>query len=97
MAKVHPNIKEYCIATGVEVTNDGKDKNWVLTVRRKPLLFNYSDFMVFDEEGNLLFRVDNYSSGRAGRFDRSQKQSLGDNWTVCDGEDAADRVYFVKK
>ncbi|XP_074556679.1 protein LURP-one-related 8-like [Curcuma longa] len=109
MAKVHPNTEAYCIAGGVEVAGDGKDKSRVLTVWRKSLLFSCSGFTVFDEEGNLVFRVDNYGSGRAGEVVlmdadgkplltvRRKKLSLGENWKVYDGEDAVDPVYSVKK
>lgn len=35
-----------------------------VTVWRKSLLFNGNGFTVFDSEGNLALRVDNYASGR---------------------------------
>ncbi|KAG6510068.1 protein LURP-one-related 8-like [Zingiber officinale] len=109
MAKVHPNTEAYCAAGGVEVADEGKDKSRVLTVWRKSLLFNCRGFTVFDEEGNLVFRVDNYGSGRAGEVVlmdadgkplltvRRKKLSLGENWKIYDGEDAVDPVYSVKK
>ncbi|KAG6509822.1 protein LURP-one-related 8-like [Zingiber officinale] len=108
MAKVHPNTEEYCIA-GVEVARDRKDMSRVLTVWRKSLLFSCSGFTVFDDVGNLVFRVDNYGSGRAGEVVlmdaagkplltvRRKKLSLGENWKIYNGEDAADPVYSVKK
>ncbi|KAG6513127.1 hypothetical protein ZIOFF_023435 [Zingiber officinale] len=92
MANVHPKTEVYCIVGGVKVANNGKDKSRVLTMRRKSLLFSCSGFTVFNEEGNLVFRVDNYDSGRAG-----EKLSLDENWTRYDGEDAVDPVYSVKK
>ncbi|XP_074582248.1 protein LURP-one-related 8-like [Curcuma longa] len=108
MAKVHPNTEEYCIPS-VEVAGDRKDKSRVLTVWRKSLLFSCSGFTVFDDEGNLVFRVDNYGSGRAGevvlmdaagkplRTVRRKKLSLGGNWKIYNGEEAVNPVYSVKK
>ncbi|XP_074585288.1 protein LURP-one-related 8-like [Curcuma longa] len=108
MAKVHPNTEENCV-DGVEVAGDRKDKSRVLTVWRKSLLFGCSGFTVFDEEGNLVFRVDNYGCGRAGEVVlmdaagkplltvRRKKLSLGENWKVYNGEDSVDPVCSVKK
>ncbi|XP_042374950.1 protein LURP-one-related 8-like [Zingiber officinale] len=109
MANVHPKTEVYCIVGGVKVANNGKDKSRVLTMRRKSLLFSCSGFTVFNEEGNLVFRVDNYDSGRAGEVvlmdvngksahhSMKGKLSLDENWTRYDGEDAVDPVYSVKK
>ncbi|KAG6522399.1 protein LURP-one-related 8-like [Zingiber officinale] len=109
MAKVHPNTEENCVDS-IEVDAGGrKDKSRVLTVWRKSLLFGCRGFTVFDEEGNLVFRVDNYGSGRAGEIVlmdaagkplltiRRKKLSLGENWKVYNGEDAVDPLYSVKK
>lgn len=38
----------------------------VLTVWKKSLLFNSDGFTVFDANGDLVFRVDNYAAGNKG-------------------------------
>ncbi|KVD98150.1 protein LURP-one-related 8-like, partial [Cynara cardunculus var. scolymus] len=70
----------------------------VFTVWKKSLLFNYDGFPVFDSNGNLVFRVDNYVTGGNGEivlmdaFGRSvvtigrKRKSLSDTWQVYDGE-----------
>ncbi|KVD98177.1 protein LURP-one-related 8-like [Cynara cardunculus var. scolymus] len=70
----------------------------VFTVWKKSLLFNYDGFPVFDSNGNLVFRVDNYVTGGNGEivlmdaFGRSvvtigrKRISLSDTWQVHDGE-----------
>ena len=40
----------------------------VLTVWKKSLLFNCDGFTVFDSNGNLVFRVDNYVPGGDGEI-----------------------------
>ncbi|XP_074591564.1 protein LURP-one-related 8-like [Curcuma longa] len=108
MAKVHPNMEAFNCIADVEVYSDRKDEK-VLTVWRKSLLFSCSGFTVFDNEGNLVFRVDNYGSGRAGEIVlmdaagkplltvRRKKLSLGEKWKIYDGEGADNPVYSVKK
>ncbi|KAF8407325.1 hypothetical protein HHK36_006452 [Tetracentron sinense] len=81
----------------------------VLTVWKKSLLFNGNGFTVFDANGNLVFRVDNYVSGNKGEIllmdaagkplltIRRKRLSVGDNWLVFDGETAVNPLFSVKK
>lgn len=39
-----------------------KNQSTMLTVWKKSLLFNCDGFTVFDAQGNLVYRVDNYRS-----------------------------------
>ncbi|RWV80422.1 hypothetical protein GW17_00058309 [Ensete ventricosum] len=61
MPKVHPNAAAAAESATAEASCDGRAM--ALTVWRKSLLFNGNGFTVFDSKGNLVFRVDNYSSG----------------------------------
>ncbi|KAF7845178.1 protein LURP-one-related 8-like [Senna tora] len=70
----------------------------VLTVWKKSLLLSCNGFTVFDRQGNLVFRVDNYSArskdeillmdaaGTPLLTIRRKKLSLGDKWLVFEGE-----------
>ncbi|WOL17092.1 hypothetical protein Cni_G25881 [Canna indica] len=81
----------------------------VFTVWRKSLVFSCSGFTVFDAQGNLVFRVDNYASGSnselvlmdaAGKpllTVRRKKLSLGEKWSIYNGEEAVDPRFTVKK
>ncbi|XP_072983390.1 protein LURP-one-related 8-like [Typha latifolia] len=88
----------------------GVDAAMVLTVWRKSLVLNGKGFAVFDAKGNLVFRVDNYASRNKGKVVlmdgfgkplltiRKKKLSLGDQWSIYDGEDvAAAPLFSVKK
>ncbi|XP_009417847.2 protein LURP-one-related 8 isoform X1 [Musa acuminata AAA Group] len=66
MPKVHPNAAAAAESPTAEASCDGRARAaeaTALTVWRKSLLFNGNGFTVFDSKGNLVFRVDNYSSG----------------------------------
>nr|GLL17063.1 protein LURP-one-related 8 [Ipomoea trifida] len=118
MTKVHPNASSaiptaladeelpkpacHCLSSAPQPT--------VLTVWKKSLLFNCDGFTVFDDKGNLVYRVDNYydSSNRAeivlmdapgnSLFTiRRKRLSLADNWVVYDGETADRPLYSVRK
>ncbi|KAI3470334.1 hypothetical protein Pfo_026997 [Paulownia fortunei] len=82
----------------------------VLTVWKKSLLFNCDGFTVFDADGNLVYRVDNYMSGNKGEIflmdafgtslftiRRRKKLSLGDSWLVFEGETADNPRFLVRK
>ncbi|CDO98625.1 unnamed protein product [Coffea canephora] len=81
----------------------------VLTVWKKSLLFNCDGFTVFDAEGNLVFRVDNYMSGAKGEIVlmdasgkslltiRRKRLSIADNWLVFAGEEAVNPRFSVRK
>ncbi|KAG0469099.1 hypothetical protein HPP92_018427 [Vanilla planifolia] len=98
MTRVHPNspLFESPILNSSSVSEDLS----VLTVWQKSLLLNCSGFTVFDSNGNLKFRVDNYPSSNfseivlmdaAGKplFTLRRKWlSFADHWYVYDGEAA---------
>ncbi|CAA6656979.1 unnamed protein product [Spirodela intermedia] len=116
MAKVHPNStasssearRKKAEAPPSSSPESGGEAA-VLTVWRKSLLFNCSGFTVFDDKGNLFFRVDNYSSGKraevvlmdaAGRpllSIRRKRLSLSEQWLVYEGEDSTAPLFSVKK
>ncbi|CAH2074693.1 unnamed protein product [Thlaspi arvense] len=102
MAKVHPKGgKNPSLETGSEAS--------VLTVWKKSLMFSCNGFAVFDSNGDLVFRVDNYMHGNRGQIllmDASGKPlltirrkmlSLGDCWVVCEGETALKPQLTVRK
>ncbi|CAH2074700.1 unnamed protein product [Thlaspi arvense] len=61
MAKVHPKGgKNPSLETGSEAS--------VLTVWKKSLMFSCNGFAVFDSNGDLVFRVDNYMHGNRGQI-----------------------------
>ncbi|XP_020594223.1 protein LURP-one-related 8-like [Phalaenopsis equestris] len=82
-----------------------------LTVWRKSLLFNCNGFTVFDSNGNLVYRVDNYSkSGNqaeivlmdaAGKpcltIRRKTKLIWGEQWGIYEGESAANPRFSARK
>ncbi|KAI3892088.1 hypothetical protein MKW92_048148 [Papaver armeniacum] len=112
MPKIHPNSAA-AAAAAIESTRIPKqitDKQVeVLTVWKKSLLFNCNGFTVFDTNGNLVFRVDNYragnkteiflmdASGKTLLTIRRKKLSLTDNWMVFDGETSVNPRFLVKK
>ncbi|KAI3742805.1 hypothetical protein L1987_60501 [Smallanthus sonchifolius] len=81
----------------------------VLTVWKKSLLFNCHGFTVFDSNGNLVFRVDNYAAGTKAEIVlmdaaglslltiRRKRLSLLDNWLVYDGETTVNPRFTVTK
>ncbi|XP_071689852.1 protein LURP-one-related 8-like [Rutidosis leptorrhynchoides] len=110
MTKVHPNAivsKTRQPALVPEVVVDRSPL--VLTVWKKSLLFNCEGFTVYDSSGNLVFRIDNYTSGNKGEivlmdasgrslfFIRRKRLSLMDNWLVYDGETAVKPLFMVTK
>ncbi|CAL9782441.1 unnamed protein product [Musa acuminata subsp. burmannicoides] len=113
MTKVHPSNTIPDLEFPEPAGARRKDSNTVvLTVWRKSLLFSCSGFTVFDAEGNLVFRVDNYGSGSTGeivlmdaagkpllttRRKVLQKLSFGATWVIYDGEDVVDPLFSVKK
>ncbi|CAF1700573.1 hypothetical protein F2Q70_00008583 [Brassica cretica] len=104
MTKVHPKFPN----TYEESLCDSKAAV-VLTVWRKSLLFNCDGFTVYNSNGNLVFRVDNYmnspkdnivlmdASGLPLLSIRRKKLSLGDCWAVYDGETQRDPIFTAKK
>jgi len=80
----------------------------VLTVWKKSLLFNCDGFTVFDNKGNLVFRVDNYAtgnkeivlmdaSGRSLLTIRRKRLSLTESWLVYDGETTVNPRFTMTK
>ncbi|CAN7115734.1 unnamed protein product [Brassica rapa subsp. narinosa] len=104
MTKVHPKFPN----TYEESLCDSKAAV-VLTVWRKSLLFNCDGFTVYNSNGNLVFRVDNYmnspkdnivlmdASGLPLLSIRRKKLSMGDCWAVYDGETQRDPIFTAKK
>ncbi|KAJ6797992.1 protein LURP-one-related 8-like [Iris pallida] len=113
MAKVYPNYpaidSSACSGSPPSLLLAGDGAETVMTVWRKSLLFNCKGFTVFDGKGNLLFRVDNYSSASNGEIVlmdasgkslltvRRKRLSLGENWLIYHGDEAAKPRFSVKK
>lgn len=73
MTKVYPNSANASIVPAYEppkLKTSGSDQEnaTVLTVWKKSLLLNCNGFTVFDNKGNLVFRVDNYLAGHKGEI-----------------------------
>ncbi|KAL0382550.1 UNVERIFIED_CONTAM: protein LURP-one-related 8 [Sesamum calycinum] len=110
MTKVYPNASPLPKPSGgcTKAAADDSSSR-VLTVWRKSLLFNCDGFTVFDADGNLVYRVDNYMSGNKGEIFlmdasgtslltiRRKKLSLTDSWLVYDGETADNPRFVVTK
>ncbi|KAL0452278.1 UNVERIFIED_CONTAM: protein LURP-one-related 8 [Sesamum latifolium] len=110
MTKVYPNASPLPKPSGgctkAAAADDSSPR--VLTVWRKSLLFNCDGFTVFDADGNLVYRVDNYMSGNKGEIFlmdaagtslltiRRKKLSLTDSWWF-DGETADNPRFVVTK
>lgn len=105
MTKIYPNkIDDRTVAAAV-AEGDSESESVVLTVWKKSLLFNCEGFTVFDPQGNLVYRVDNYMSASKGHIFlmdasgatlltiRRKRLALGDTWLLYDG-DTADRPIF---
>nr|XP_010931418.1 protein LURP-one-related 8 isoform X2 [Elaeis guineensis] len=111
--KVHPNAAAPALELPMPAIScrggvGGRQEVAVLTVWRKSLLFNCSGFTVFDANGSLVFRVDNYGSDSKGEvvlMDAAgkplltirRKLSLGDHWLIHNGEEAVNPRFSVKK
>ncbi|RZC82654.1 hypothetical protein C5167_045439 [Papaver somniferum] len=111
--KIYPNSTTTAAAatesTRIPKQISDKQQVEVLTVWKKSLLFNCNGFTVFDTNGNLVFRVDNYragnkteiflmdASGKTLLTIRRKKLSLTDNWMVFDGETSVNPRFLVKK
>lgn len=110
MTKVHPNATTVGSVSPKPPTKPClESKSLVLTVWKKSLLFNCDGFTVFDANGDLVFRVDNYISGNKGEIIlmdatgnslltiRRKRLSLSDQWLVFEGEEAAKPQLSVRK
>ncbi|KAG6537227.1 protein LURP-one-related 8-like [Zingiber officinale] len=114
MAKIHPNATPASNVSaespGAEPPCGGDGRTAVeLTVWRKSLLFNGNGFTVFDSEGNLVFRVDNYAVGSRNEIllmdadgkplhtIRRKRLSLGDQWLIYNAEETINPQFTVKK
>lgn len=62
MTKVYPNAVVSQTEQPLPVVGVSQTP-LVLTVWKKSLLFSCNGFTVFDSNGNLVFRVDNYTAG----------------------------------
>ncbi|XP_051121493.1 protein LURP-one-related 8-like [Andrographis paniculata] len=108
MAKVFPNAPS---APPPESCNRGQAaaESVLLTVWKKSLLFNGDGFTVFNAAGDLVYRVDNYITGKKGEIIlmdalgsplltiRRKRLSLEDTWLVFDGESADLRRFTARK
>ncbi|KAK4359536.1 hypothetical protein RND71_021765 [Anisodus tanguticus] len=111
MPKVYPNASSgtTSAAAAPKPLPDHANSSVVLTVWKKSLLFNCYGFTVFDNQGNLVFRVDNYNAGTKGEIVlmdasgnslltiRRKRLSLSESWLVFKGETAVDPLFSVKK
>ncbi|XP_038905122.1 protein LURP-one-related 8 [Benincasa hispida] len=89
MTKVFPNGPSSSCSDATET---------VLTVWKKSMLLNCEGFTVFNADGNLVYRVDNYLAGNKGEIllmdaagnplftIRRKRLSLADSWVVYEGE-----------
>ncbi|KAH7672422.1 LURP-one-related protein [Dioscorea alata] len=106
MTKVHPNSGDLPENGGREVITG---TTTTLTVWHKSLLFNCNGFTVYDDKGNLVFRVDNYSSTTSGEVVlmdaagkplltvRRKKLSLTDQWLIYNGEEMRNPRFTARK
>ncbi|XP_054782128.1 protein LURP-one-related 8 [Prosopis cineraria] len=111
MTKVHPNAAAAAsTSSNHEKTSSIDDEVPVaLTVWKKSLLLNCNGFTVFDCQGNLVFRVDNYSAqskdeillmdaaGTPLLTIRRKRLGLADKWLVFEGESGVKPRYSAKK
>ncbi|XP_059306893.1 protein LURP-one-related 8 [Lycium ferocissimum] len=110
MPKVYPNANAKGSAAAPKPLADNHGNSpVVLTVWKKSLLFNCDGFTVFDNKGNLVFRVDNYNAGTQGEIVlmdasgnslltiRRKRLSLSDCWLVFEGETDVHPLFSVKK
>ncbi|CAA3023745.1 LURP-one-related 8 [Olea europaea subsp. europaea] len=112
MTKVYPNNTSSATLSPPPKpinSSNGDANSVVLTVWKKSLLFNCDGFTVFDSNGNLVFRVDNYIAGNKGEIVlmdasgnslftiRRKRLSLGDSWLVFEGEKDVNPRYTVRK
>ncbi|ONK61725.1 uncharacterized protein A4U43_C08F32930 [Asparagus officinalis] len=108
MTKVYPNAPS-AESPSTPPSDLTADKEEVMTVWRKSLLFNCQGFTVFDGEGNLRFRVDSYSGGRNDEIVlmdscgkplfsiRRKRLSLTETWLIYDKEETVEPLSSVKK
>lgn len=109
MSKIHPDdVPKLTRRVVIDEKLYCKDSLTVLTVWKKSLLFSCSGFTVFDPNGNIVFRVDNYCSdsknevvlmnaaGIAILTMRRKKLSLRNEWQGFLGEfQAAQKPLFA--
>ncbi|XP_023527057.1 protein LURP-one-related 8 isoform X1 [Cucurbita pepo subsp. pepo] len=81
----------------------------VLTVWKKSMLLNCEGFTVFDANGNLAYRVDNYLAGNKAQIllmdaagnplftIRRKRLSLADSWVVYEGESGVNPRFSARK
>ncbi|XP_062073073.1 protein LURP-one-related 8 [Humulus lupulus] len=111
MTKIHPSSATAAItgSPAPSLVSESPNAAVVLTVWTKSLLFNCNGFTVYDCKGNIVYRVDNYVAGNKGEIVlmdaagksllsiRRKRLSLGDNWTVFDGDTTVNPRFSVKK
>ncbi|CAN8287256.1 unnamed protein product [Cochlearia groenlandica] len=106
MPKVHPKIPN---TYQESLCDHGKADAVVLTVWKKSLLFNCDGFTVYNSNGELVFRVDNYMNcsrdnivlmdgyGLPLLSIRRKRLSLGDCWMVYNGETERNSIFTARK
>lgn len=109
MTKIYPKAVSPLPCSNSGGWCDSDQEALVLTVWKKSLIFNCDGFTVFDADGRLVYRVDNYVSGNNGEIVlmdacgtclltiRRKRLSLADRWTVFDGEAASNPRFSVRK
>lgn len=112
MTKVYPNATRKTASEREKAySTDGTTTSTavVLTVWKKSLLLNCNGFTVFDGQGNLVFRVDNYIAGNKDEIllmdsagiplltIRRKRVVFGDNWLVFEGDEATVKPLFTAR
>ncbi|KAI4355967.1 hypothetical protein L6164_000022 [Bauhinia variegata] len=113
MTKVYPNAAAAAAASGddpKQKTSSLDEAAVIMTVWKKSLLLNCHGFTVFDGQGNLVFRVDNYLSrhnkdnvllmdaaGTPLLTLRHKRLSLGEKWEVYEGESTVKAQFSARK
>ncbi|KAJ8753791.1 hypothetical protein K2173_000045 [Erythroxylum novogranatense] len=108
MARIHPNVVTPPAPSSNPPNPKSSSDSVVLTVWKKSLLFNCKGFTVFDGNGKLVFRVDNYmaasseivlmdASGRPLLTIRRKRLGLSESWLIYEGESIDNPTYCARK
>jgi len=111
IAKIHPHDPEFARHAAIHDDKISKAPTTALTVWKKSLVFSCNGFTVFDSSGDLVYRVDSYSSdpedevllmdaaGIALLTMRRKRLSLQNEWQGFLGEfsDAQKPLFVVRR